>query len=105
MDRTVFFNGSEIDAAEPRDTELKRARQLLGNCVLFSGLSADERAAVVARARIRSVNAAGTIFALGSPGDQMMALLRGTVRISVPSFEGREDRKSTRLNSSHLGIS
>jgi CRP-like cAMP-binding protein len=90
MDRTVFFDGSEIDAAEPRDTELKRARQLLGNCVLFSGLSADERAAVVARARIRSVNAAETIFALGSPGDQMMALLRGTVRISVPSFEGRE---------------
>src|SRR5262245_12350545 len=90
MDRTVFFNVSEIDAAEPQDTELKRARQLLGNCFLFSGLSADERAAVVARARIRSVNAAGTIFALGSPGDQMMALLRGTVRISVPSFEGRE---------------
>src|SRR5215475_7286151 len=90
MDRTVFFNVSEIDAAEPQDAELKRARQLLGNCVLFSGLSADERAAVVARARIRSVNAAETIFALGSPGDQMMALLRGTVRISVPSFEGRK---------------
>jgi len=90
MDRTVFFNVREIDAVEPQETELKRARQLLGNCVLFSGLSADERAAVVARARIRTINAEETIFALGSPGDQMMALLRGTVRISVPSFEGRE---------------
>jgi CRP/FNR family cyclic AMP-dependent transcriptional regulator len=90
MDRTVFFNVREIDAMEPQETELKRARQLLGNCVLFSGLSADERAAVVARARIRTVNGEETIFAIGSPGDQMMALLRGTVRISVPSFEGRE---------------
>jgi CRP/FNR family transcriptional regulator, cyclic AMP receptor protein len=90
MDRTVFFNVREIDAVEAQETELKRARQLLGNCVLFSGLSADERAAVVARARIRTINAEETIFALGSPGDQMMALLRGTVRISVPSFEGRE---------------
>jgi CRP/FNR family transcriptional regulator, cyclic AMP receptor protein len=90
MDRAPFFNVREIDAVEPQETELKRARQLLGNCVLFSGLSADERAAVVARARIRTVNGEETIFAIGSPGDQMMALLRGTVRISVPSLEGRE---------------
>lgn len=90
MDRTVFLNVRDTDAVEPQETELKRARQLLANCVLFSGLSADERAAVVARARIRTINAEETIFALGSPGDQMMALLRGTVRISVPSFEGRE---------------
>ncbi len=75
---------------EPQETELNGARQLLGNCVLFGGLSADERAAVVARARIRTINAEETIFALGSPGDQMMALLRGTVRINVPSLEGRE---------------
>jgi CRP-like cAMP-binding protein len=90
MDTAPFFNVRETDAVGPQETELKRARQLLGNCVLFGGLSADERAAVVARARIRTVNAEETIFAIGSPGDQMMALLRGTVRISVPSFEGRE---------------
>jgi CRP/FNR family transcriptional regulator, cyclic AMP receptor protein len=75
---------------EQQETELKGARQLLGNCVLFAGLSADERVAVVARARIRTVNAGETVFAIGSPGDQMMALLRGTIRISVPSSEGRE---------------
>jgi CRP-like cAMP-binding protein len=57
---------------------------------LHSVQRADERAAVVARARFRTINAEGTIFALGSPGDQMMALLRGTVRISVRSFGGRE---------------
>jgi CRP-like cAMP-binding protein len=75
---------------EPQETELKGARQLLGKCVLFGGLSVDERAAVVARARIRTVNAGETIFAIGSPGEQMMALLRGTIRICVPSSEGKE---------------
>ena len=75
-------------AVELKETEL--ARHLLGNCVLFGGLSADERAAVVARARIRTVNAGETVFAMGAPGDQMMALLRGNIRIRVPSVEGRE---------------
>jgi CRP/FNR family cyclic AMP-dependent transcriptional regulator len=75
---------------EPQETDLKGARQLLANCVLFGGLSADERAAIVARARIRIVDAGETVFAIGSPGDQMMALLRGTIRISVPSSEGKE---------------
>jgi CRP/FNR family cyclic AMP-dependent transcriptional regulator len=75
---------------EQQETELKGARQLLGNCVLFAGLSADERAAVVARGRIRTVDAGEIVFAIGSPGDQMMALLRGTIRISVPSSDGKE---------------
>jgi CRP-like cAMP-binding protein len=44
----------------------------------------------VARARIRHFAAGDTIFLMGSPGNSMMAVLRGTVRISVPSPEGRE---------------
>ena len=72
------------------DLAIKEARRLLGDCVLFSGLSAEERAAIVARARIRSFNAGETIFTIGSPGDQMMAVLNGTVRISVPSPDGKE---------------
>src|SRR4029077_15306448 len=77
-------------AVEQQEAELKGARQLLGNCVLFVGLSADERVEVVARARIRTVDAGEIVFAIGSPGDQMMALLRGTIRISVPSSDGKE---------------
>jgi CRP/FNR family transcriptional regulator, cyclic AMP receptor protein len=69
---------------------LDEARRLLEKCSLFSGLSADERAAVAARAHVRSFRAGETIFAMGSPGDQMMAVLSGTVRISVPSAEGKE---------------
>ena len=69
---------------------LKEARHLLGNCHLFGGLNADERAAIADRARIRSYDAGETVFAIGSPGSQMMALLSGAIRISVPSADGKE---------------
>jgi CRP/FNR family cyclic AMP-dependent transcriptional regulator len=81
---------SEVDVMGAEDLAVTEARRLLGNCVLFSGLSAEERAAIVARARIRSFNAGETVFTIGSPGDQMMAVLGGTVRISVPSPDGKE---------------
>ena len=45
------------DAVGPDNRTLKEACQLLTNCTLFGGLSADERAAVVALARIRTLNA------------------------------------------------
>jgi CRP/FNR family transcriptional regulator, cyclic AMP receptor protein len=69
---------------------LDDARRLLANCILFRGLVTGERDAVVARARIRHWAAGEMIFLMGSPGNSMMAVLRGTVRISVPSPEGRE---------------
>jgi len=73
-----------------RKDELVAARRLFGGCVLFEGLSDSERAAISARARIRTFDAGEGIFAIGSPGDQMMAILSGTVRISVPSNDGKE---------------
>jgi len=69
---------------------LKEARSLLGHCALFEGLSADERAAIVARARIRTFHAGETVFQMGSPGDQMMALISGSIRISVRFAGGKE---------------
>ena len=78
------------DAVGPDNRTLKEACQLLTNCTVFGGLSADERAAVVALARIRTFNAGETIFSIGSPGDQMMALLSGAIRISVTSSDGKE---------------
>jgi CRP/FNR family cyclic AMP-dependent transcriptional regulator len=72
------------------DATLKEARRLLGNCILFSGLSAEEREAIVARARIRTFSAGEIVFNIGSPGDYMMAVLSGTIRISVPSPDGKE---------------
>ena len=76
--------------AGPESAALKDAHRLLGNCVLFSGLSTEERAAIVAGARIRTFEAGETVFTLGSPGDHMMAVLSGTIRISVPSPDGKE---------------
>jgi CRP-like cAMP-binding protein len=69
---------------------LTEAHRLLDDCVLFSSLSPDERAAISARARIRTYKAGETVFAMGSPGDQLMALISGTIRISVPYSEGKE---------------
>jgi hypothetical protein len=65
------------DAVGPNRRTFKEACDLLVNCTLFAGLSPDERAAVVAPARIRTLDAGETVFAIGSPGDQMMALLSG----------------------------
>ena len=73
----------------PRSS-LEEARRSLGQCVLFRGLVAVERDALLARARLRRFEAGETIFLMGSPGDSMMAVLSGNVRISVPSADGRE---------------
>jgi CRP/FNR family transcriptional regulator, cyclic AMP receptor protein len=69
---------------------LDDARRLLANCTLFRGLVTGERDAIVARARMRHFAPGETIFLMGSPGTSMIAVLGGTVRISVPSPAGRE---------------
>jgi CRP/FNR family transcriptional regulator, cyclic AMP receptor protein len=66
------------------------ARRLLAECYLFRELDADERDALFGRVRVRNYAAGETIFLMGSPGDSMMAVLSGSVRISVPSPEGKE---------------
>ena len=69
---------------------VKEAPRLLGSCVLFAGLRADERAGLAARARIRVFDPGETVFTIGSPGNQLMAVLSGAVRISVPSSDKNE---------------
>src|SRR6266699_1014783 len=69
---------------------LEDARRQLAHCVLFRGLVTGERDAVVGRARMQHFAAGETIFLMGSPGGSMTAILSGTVRISIPSPEGRE---------------
>ncbi|MEA2977193.1 MAG: family transcriptional regulator, cyclic receptor protein [Alphaproteobacteria bacterium] len=71
-------------------SSLEDARRVLGECALFSGLPADERNALIARAHLRKFVPGDTIFLMGSPGDSMMAVLSGNIRISVPSPEGKE---------------
>src|SRR5215813_8334507 len=66
------------------------ARRLLGECYLFHELDADERNVLFGRVRVRNYAAGETIFLMGSAGDSMMAVLSGSVRISVPSPDGKE---------------
>src|SRR3981081_4734363 len=70
--------------------ELEEARRLLGECVLFQGLGPDDRGGLVAHAHVRKLAAGKTIFLMDAPGDSMMAVLSGSVRISVPSPDGKE---------------
>jgi CRP-like cAMP-binding protein len=63
---------------------------LIGDCVLFQELSSDRRNALAQSAHLRTVAAGGAIFLMGDPGDSMMAILTGTVRISAPSPDGKE---------------
>lgn len=75
---------------EPNKIGLEEARRVLGNCILFRDLKLEERNAIIGRTRIRVFNAGQMIFAFGSAGDNMMAVLSGTVRISVPAPDGKE---------------
>jgi CRP/FNR family transcriptional regulator, cyclic AMP receptor protein len=68
----------------------EEACRMLGECFLFRDLDAEERNVLFARVRVRNYAAGETIFLMGSAGDAMMAVLSGSVRISVPSPDGKE---------------
>jgi CRP/FNR family cyclic AMP-dependent transcriptional regulator len=65
-------------------------RQLLKNHMLFSRLGDDELSEVLAHAQIEQYAAGRNIFVKGSPGLSAMAVLRGSVRMSALSYDGRE---------------
>jgi CRP-like cAMP-binding protein len=65
------------------------ARRLLGECELFRGFGPDERKGLFASVHIRNFAAGEIIFLKGSPGDCLMAVLTGNVRISVASADGK----------------
>ncbi len=68
----------------------ERGRLLLEKCTLFSELDQEARREIVAYAKPRNFAAGESICRFGDPGDSMMAVIRGTVRISLPAIKGRE---------------
>jgi len=76
--------------APQSSTQLDTVRRLLGECTLFRGLDPSGRDELMSRARVRQFAAGDTIFLMGSPGDSLMAVLSGRVRISMTSPEGKE---------------
>jgi CRP-like cAMP-binding protein len=71
-------------------SSIENARKLIGACVLFRGMNADERGTIARAAHVRAFTGGDTIFLMGDPGDSLMAVLTGTVRISSPSQDGKE---------------
>src|SRR5436309_14885315 len=84
------YGARKFSMTPPSQNSLNDARRQVANCILLRGLVTGERDAVVARARMRHFAAGETIFLMGSTGGSMMAVLSGTVRISISSPEGRE---------------
>ena len=61
---------------------------LLGKCVLFCDLDHSDRLALATRSARRSYGPGETVFITGDPGESMMGLLQGYVRISRPTADG-----------------
>jgi CRP/FNR family transcriptional regulator, cyclic AMP receptor protein len=64
--------------------------KLLGKCQLFSGIDADALKDLASRAYRQRYTAGEQIFHTGSPGQSLMAVSSGTVRITFPSTKGKE---------------
>jgi CRP-like cAMP-binding protein len=69
---------------------IERARKLLDKCVLFKALDEQERHDVSAHAQSRMFAPNEPIFHVGEPGYSMMGVIVGTVRISLPTWKGKE---------------
>ena len=70
------------------DDKAKRAALLSSS--LFQAMSPDELAGIIAIASDRVIARGAVIFQKGDPGSSLMAVLKGSVRISTVSPEGKE---------------
>lgn len=68
----------------------ERGRQLLEKSALFSAFDPESRRELIARAQPRNFAAGEAICHVGDPGNSMMAVVVGTVRISLPTGKSKE---------------
>jgi CRP/FNR family cyclic AMP-dependent transcriptional regulator len=78
--------GSRLGVDERR----RRIRNVLADSDLFGALSDDELDQLIARGHISAYGAAGFIFCEGDPGESLMIVLSGRIKISIMSPGGRE---------------
>ena len=71
-------------------TVLRAGTKLLEQCRLFVPLDEQGRRELISHAWPRSVTAGQAICHVGQPGHNMMAIVAGSVRISLPTLRGRE---------------
>jgi CRP/FNR family transcriptional regulator, cyclic AMP receptor protein len=77
-------------------------RELVEGHALFEGLSRTDLDNLLARARVEYYPAGRKIFEKGSPGRSMMAILRGSVRISAPSVSAQRELVFTTLQAGEI---
>jgi CRP/FNR family transcriptional regulator, cyclic AMP receptor protein len=77
-------------------------RDLVEGHALFEGLSRTDLDNLLARARVEDYPAGRRIFEKGSPGRSMMAILRGSVRISAPSASAQRELVFTTLQAGEI---
>jgi CRP/FNR family transcriptional regulator, cyclic AMP receptor protein len=63
---------------------------VLRNHEMFRGLALSQIEGLVAMAHPRRIASGATLFAKGDPGTELFAVVRGRVKITVPSSDGRE---------------
>jgi CRP-like cAMP-binding protein len=62
---------------------------ILGKSLLFGALDEGGRRELAARVHRRSFNVGEPIFHIGAPGQSMMVVLAGTVRVTLPGPKGK----------------
>lgn len=65
-------------------------RKLLEKCQLFGALDHAAQAGLAIHAYRKRFRAGEQVFSIGSPGQSMMAVCSGTIRITYPSTTGKE---------------
>jgi CRP/FNR family transcriptional regulator, cyclic AMP receptor protein len=70
--------------------QLESARRIFAGCLLFSDLAESESRSLGKRLRLKNFGPGETIFRMGDPGEAMMAVVSGSIKISVSSQDGKE---------------
>lgn len=95
-----FFDWAK-DRVMASSTPIEK-RKLVEGHALFEGLSRPDLDNLLARARVEYHPAGSRIFEKGSPGRSMMAILRGSVRISASAAATRRELVLATLRSGEI---
>ncbi|PVB61102.1 Crp/Fnr family transcriptional regulator [Labrenzia sp. 011] len=70
--------------------ETLNKEKLLGKSFIFEALDEQSRKDLTAFAHVKRYTSGQTVFEMGTPGQSMMAIAEGTVRVTMPTPNARE---------------
>ncbi|POF31672.1 Crp/Fnr family transcriptional regulator [Roseibium marinum] len=70
--------------------EAVNKEKLLGKSFIFEALDEQSRRDLTAFAHVKRYSAGDTVFDMGTPGQSMMAIAEGTVRVAMPTPNARD---------------